>query len=76
MSYIIEVRGGEWAGIPGDGRWRPACGGTLNQTGKDDAFASTFETQSEAEEIMQQMIDGENPEPGTEFRVREAERFQ
>jgi hypothetical protein len=73
MSYIIEVRGGEWAGIPGDGRWRPACGGTLNQTGGSDAFASTFESRTEAEEIMRQMIDGENPEPGTEFRVREVE---
>lgn len=73
MNYIIEVRGGEWAGIPNDGRWRPACGGTLNQTSGDDAFASTFATEAEAEEIMRQMIDGGSPEPGTEFRVREVE---
>ena len=44
--YRIEVHG-EWAGMVG--AWRPAISGTLNQTGRDDVEASTFDTRDEAE---------------------------
>ncbi len=48
-AHRVEVIG-EWAGSLGG--WRPACSGTENQTGQSDAFASTFETQEEAQRYV------------------------
>lgn len=72
MGWMIQVRGGDWAGVGGDS-WRPACGGTLNQTGRSDEFASTFETQEEATSFVDEMVRGESPSPETEFRIVEVE---
>lgn len=47
MSYRVEVRG-TFGGATGG--WRPAITGTLNQTGKSDAEASTFQTEGDAED--------------------------
>jgi len=49
VSYQVQVKG-EWAGS--EGGWRPAIDGTLNQTGRPAAQASTFPTMDEAEEAL------------------------
>lgn len=67
--FMVQVRG-EWAGAAADGRWHPLCSGTLNQTGKSDEWASTFDTREEAESFAAQAIDGATESP-IETRVVE-----
>lgn len=62
LCYRVEVRG-EWAGAADDGRWRPLCSGTLNQTGKSDEEASTFDTREEADSFVFQAIQGATESP-------------
>ena len=45
--YQLQTRDA-WAGRPA-GTWLPAVAGTVNQTGKPDGEASTFDTEEEAE---------------------------
>jgi hypothetical protein len=52
-GYQVQVRG-EWGGSVGG--WRPAITGTLNQTGRDDAWASTADTHEEAQATLDQAI--------------------
>lgn len=49
MAYRVEVRGTF-------GGWRPAITGTLNQTGKSDAEASTVETYADAEKLYESAL--------------------
>jgi hypothetical protein len=52
--YQVQVSG-PWAGSVGG--WRPAVDGTMNQSGRPAAEASTFATEDEAEEVMAQCQD-------------------
>jgi hypothetical protein len=49
VGYQIQVTG-EWGGSVGG--WRPAITGTLNQTGREDAWASTEDTREAAEATL------------------------
>lgn len=73
MKARIEVRG-EWAGEVGSS-WRPACAGTVNQTGQTDAEASTFDTVEEAKETLVQFeYDSScSVNEAAEFRIVEVE---
>lgn len=51
--YVIEVKG-NWGGASGS--WRPAVTGTLNQTGRSDEEASTFDTHEAAKAILDNVI--------------------
>lgn len=46
MRYMIQVRG-EWGGATSSA-WRPAITGTINQTGRSDIDASTFDKADDA----------------------------
>ena len=74
MGFMVQVRTvgrGMWAGTSTGGQWKPACGGTLNQTGKSDEYASTFDTEGEALQIMREITEGGNPDADSDFRVVE-----
>lgn len=62
VRYMAQVKG-EWAGMPNDGRWRPLCSGTLNQTGRSDEWASTFDTRWETEHFIQQALTAATESP-------------
>ena len=71
-GYMVQVRTsgrGQWAGMSTQGRWVPACVGALNETGRSDAFASTFDTDKEAMQIMREMREGGGADAYTDFRV-------
>lgn len=71
MAYMIEVRG-VWAGGTGD--WRPACSGTLNQSGFSDEYASSFDSRAEAEEQAMELR--ESADGNVEFRIVEVPAIQ
>ena len=57
-AYRIMVKAREWAGRSASG-WVPAISGTLNQTGKSDEEASTFDTYAEALDVADTLVDPE-----------------
>jgi hypothetical protein len=46
--FMAQVNAAEWGGVAYSG-WGPAFAGTLNQTGRPDAEASTFGSREAAE---------------------------
>jgi len=60
MAFQVQVTG-EWAGVSGG--WRPAVSGTLNETGRDDTWASTSDTREEAQDTLEYVL---LPELGTD----------
>jgi hypothetical protein len=47
--WQVQISIDQWAGAAVDGRWVPGIAGTYNQTDLDDAAASTFASEGEAE---------------------------
>ena len=79
MGFQIQVTG-DWGGAIGG--WRPAITGTLNQTGQDDAWASTEDTRDAAEATLDAVVlphltsdtaDGDPRDNAPRFRIVEVQ---
>lgn len=68
IRYQVQVTG-DWAGSGGS--WRPAIDGTLNQTDKSAAEASTFRSEAIAYEVLCDCENDADAAGDTAFRVVE-----
>lgn len=67
---IISISGRDWGGYCVQ-RWSDAVVGCLNQTGKSDSEASTFESHDAAEDALECIYESLDSEDDFRFRIRE-----
>lgn len=71
--YVVEIvspSGRPWGYSP-TSHWSPAFTGNLNQTGRSDDAASTFDSRDAAEDALESIYDSLDGDDDFRFRITE-----